>query len=217
MKKAERFLRKHKVSFIAIVLLAAVISGRILWSRQDNEDKGLSTSEAVQETVVEIGGNEAKTEDSNSTDNREADGMTETDNAEAGTEASNENDIWFIPQASDWLITESEKEELQAMAVSAAELAKDVYRDVEILDSPFYGTNIREFTDEQRKEVVQLLGDGGFVSVTEDVDMENYEEIEAFYSAYLAGQDAMVTVFDVQSDGYIGAMTFIYRKEVFLK
>ena len=213
MKKAERFLRKHKVSFIAIVLLAAVISGRILWSRQDNEDKGLSTSEAVQETVVEIGGNEAKTEDSNSTDNREADGMTETDNAEAGTEASNENDIWFIPQASDWLITESEKEELQAMAVSAAELAKDVYRDVEILDSPFYGTNIREFTDEQRKEVVQLLGDGGFVSVTEDVDMENYEEIEAFYSAYLAGQDAMVTVFDVQSDGYIGAMTFIYREE----
>lgn len=35
------------------------------------------------------------------------------------------------------------------------------------------------------KEVIKLLGEGGFVSVAEDVNMENPEAIKEFYSLYL--------------------------------
>ena len=37
--------------------------------------------------------------------------------------------------------------------------------------------------------------------------------MEKFYADYLNGQDSMVTIFEVQRDGLIGAVTFIYRKE----
>ena len=46
------------------------------------------------------------------------------------------------------------------------------------------------------------------VSVEEDTAMQNHEAIEAFYADYLDGQDSMVTVFEVQRDGLIGAVTF---------
>lgn len=42
--------------------------------------------------------------------------------------------------------------------------------------------------------------------------MKNYEAVEEFYSAYLEDQDAMVTIFDVNPDGIIGAVTFLYRE-----
>ena len=42
--------------------------------------------------------------------------------------------------------------------------------------------------------------------------MQNPEKIEMFYSDYLNGKDSMVTIFEVQRDGLIGAFTFIYRK-----
>lgn len=51
------------------------------------------------------------------------------------------------------------------------------------------------------------------VSVEEDTNMQNPEKIENFYADYLNGQDSMVTVFEVQRDGLLGAVTFIYRKE----
>lgn len=43
--------------------------------------------------------------------------------------------------------------------------------------------------------------------------MQNPEGLEIFYADYLNGQDSMVTVFEVQRDGRIGAVTFIYRKK----
>ena len=43
--------------------------------------------------------------------------------------------------------------------------------------------------------------------------MQNPERMEKFYADYLNGQDSMVTIFEVQRDGLIGAVTFIYRKE----
>ena len=58
----------------------------------------------------------------------------------------------------------------------------------------------------------KALGKRGLVSVEEDTAMQNHEAIEAFYADYLDGQDSMVTVFEVQRDGLIGAVTFIYRK-----
>ena len=75
-----------------------------------------------------------------------------------------------------------------------------------------YGSNIKEFTKEQCREVVSLLGGAGYVSVTEDTNMENYGEIEDFYAAYIEKRDAMVTIFDVNRDGLLGVITFIYRE-----
>lgn len=116
-----------------------------------------------------------------------------------------------FPQAGQSLISEAEKEQLNGMALDAAEQVKEVYRDIELVGESSYGSNIREFTHDQCRQVVRLLGKAGYVGVTEDTNMENYEQIEDFYAAYLEKRDAVVTVFDVKQDGLIGAVTFIYR------
>lgn len=116
-----------------------------------------------------------------------------------------------FPQAGQFLISEAEKEQLNGMALDAAEQVKEVYRDIELVGESSYGSNIREFTHDQCRQVVRLLGKAGYVGVTEDTNMENYGQIEDFYAAYLENRDAVVTVFDVKQDGLIGAVTFIYR------
>nr|WP_302317944.1 DUF6070 family protein [Bacteroides intestinalis] len=132
----------------------------------------------------------------------------EAENAETSTESA----YWFIPQASDCLISDEEKEQLQSMALSAADSVAEIYKDIVIADAPSYSSGISEFTDEQRKTVVEQLGTSGLVSVEEDTAMQNHEAIETFYADYLDGRDSMVTVFEVHRDGLIGAVTFIYRK-----
>ena len=118
----------------------------------------------------------------------------------------------LLPQVEHCLITDAEKEELNDMALTAAGQAKEVYKDIEITDELSYGSNIKEFTKEQCREVVSLLGRAGYVSVTEDTNMENYGEIEDFYAAYMEKRDAMVTIFDVNRDGLLRVLTFIYRE-----
>ena len=154
----------------------------------------MKVAEEVWEPPVEIENREAETE--------------EAENAETSTESA----YWFIPQASDDLLTEEEKEQLQSTVLSAAESVREIYKDIVIADAPSYSSGIGEFTKEQRKAVVEQLGRTGLVSVEEDTAMQNHEAIEAFYADYLDGQDSMVTVFEVQRDGLIGAVTFIYRK-----
>lgn len=61
--------------------------------------------------------------------------------------------------------------------------------------------------------MVKQLGEQELVSVTDDMNMENYQKMEDFYSAYISGMDAMVTVFNVQMEGNIGALTFVHRNE----
>lgn len=123
----------------------------------------------------------------------------------------NETDLWFLPQAPNCLITETEKEVLNKMALTAGEQVREVYQNIEITDELSYGSNIKEFTKKQCKEVVSILGNAGYVSVAEDTNMENYQKIEAFYAAYMEKRDAIVTVFNVNSDGLLGVITFIYR------
>ncbi len=106
------------------------------------------------------------------------------------------------------LISNEEQEQLQSKALSAAELVRGMYENLEIQNRGTY-TSIPEFTREQRKAVVEELGIKGFVSVSEDVNMENYEAIETFYEEYLNGKDSMVTIIEIQKDGLIGAVTFI--------
>ncbi|MDO5392475.1 MAG: DUF6070 family protein [Eubacteriales bacterium] len=175
------------------LLLVFVIAGVFCWGKLHTEKK--KVAEEVWEPLVEIENSEAGTE--------------EAENTETSTESA----YWFIPQVSDDLLSEEEKEHLQSIVLSAAESVREIYKDIVIADAPSYSSGISEFTNEQRKAVVEQLGRSGLVSVEEDTAMQNHEEIEAFYADYLEGQDSMVTVFEVHRDGLIGAVTFIYRKE----
>ncbi len=178
-----------KWGFLILMLL---IAGVICCGKLHTEKR--KVAEEVWEPPAETGDSEMITEEENDTE-------TFTDSA-----------YWFIPQSSDCLISEEEKEQLQSMVLSAAESVKDIYKNVIIADAENSSSGVREFTSEQRKAVVEQLGKAGLVSVEEDTNMQNPERMEKFYADYLNGQDSMVTVFEVQRDGLIGAVTFIYRK-----
>lgn len=180
-----------RCGFPILILLIVVIAGMISWGRLNTEER--KVAEEVWEPPVEIEDSETVTEEENDT-------KTSIDSA-----------YWFIPQSSDCLISEEEKEQLQNMVLSAAESVKEIYKDVIITDAANYSSGVSEFTSEQRKEVVEQLGKAGLVSTEEDTNMQNHEKIETFYADYLNGQDSMVTVFEVHRDGLIGAVTFIYR------
>ena len=115
-------------------------------------------------------------------------GMTENE-PEPSVESSEEPENPFTPHSAD-LLSEEEKEKLQNTALAAAESVKELYKDSIIADAAH----------------------AGLVSAAEDINMQNPEKVEAFYKDYLNGQDSMVTVFDVQRDGLIGAVTFVFRK-----
>ena len=182
-----------RCGFPILMLLIVVITGIICWGRLHTEEK--KVAEEVWEHPMEIEDSETATDEEND------------------TETSIDSAYWFIPQSSDCLISEEEKEQLQNMVLSAAESVKEIYKDVIITDATNYSSGVSEFTSEQRKEVVEQLGKAGLVSTEEHTNMQNHEKIENFYANYLNGQDSMVTVFEVHRDGLIGAVTFIYRKE----
>lgn len=173
-----------------LILLFAVIAGVICWGKLHTEER--KVAEEVWEPPVEIENSEASIEED--------------------VETSTESAYWFIPQSSDCLISDEEKEQLQSKVLSAAESVSEIYKDFVIADAANYSSGISEFSGEQRKAVVEALGKRGLVSVEEDTAMQNHEAIEAFYADYLDGRDSMVTVFEVHRDGLIGAVTFIYRK-----
>lgn len=199
MEEIKWFIRKW--GNLILILLIIIVAGGMVLKQWNVKEKGIS--EEVWESPVYFLNNGIEME------------MTEEveETIEETTEVlSEEFSYWFLPQAEDCLITEDEKEQLQNIALSAVRFAKEVYRDVEIIDDSPYASNIKSFSGEQCKEVVARLGEEGFVSVTEDSNMENYEDIEEFYSAYLENQDAMVSIFEARRDGLIAMITFIYRE-----
>ena len=107
------------------------------------------------------------------------------------------------------ILESEEQEQLQEAAISAAEGCADLYKDIKVLDTTFYQLGQR--TKEQRRETVSRIGGLGFVSVSKGINMENYEEVEIFYSRYSDGEDAQVTIYDIYGDGRFGCRTFLYR------
>ncbi|MBQ3163431.1 MAG: ATP F0F1 synthase subunit B, partial [Lachnospiraceae bacterium] len=154
-----------------LLLLIFVIVGVICWGKIHEEEQ--KVAEEVWEPPIEMENSEAATE--------------------ADADTSTESAYWFVPQASDCLITDEEKEQLQSMALSAADSVAEIYKDMVIADAPSYSSGIGEFTSEQRKAVVEQLGRSGLVSVEEDTAMQNHEAVETFYADYLDGRDSMVT------------------------
>ncbi len=133
----------------------------------------------------------------------------ETSAVRDGSDA--DDTLWYLPQADSCLLTDAERDELQDTVLTAAGHASGVYRNVEIEEGPSYASDVRDFGPAQCREVTELLGKAGFVSISENMNMQNHERFEAFYDAYEQKQDAMVTVYDVMQDGLIGALTFVYR------
>ena len=192
-----------KWGFLIFILLTAGIAGAACWGRSHTEEK--KVAEEVWEPPVEVEDGEMITEEV-----EDSEMITEE---ESDMESSADSAYWFLPQSSDCLISEKEKEQLESTALSAAESVKEIYKDVIIADAANCSSGVSEFTREQRRAVVEQLGAAGLVSVEEDTNMQNTEKIKAFYADYLNGQDSMVTVFEVQRNGLIGAVTFIYREE----
>lgn len=116
-------------------------------------------------------------------------------------------------QEDNCLLTDAERKEIKATALKAADEIKELYRDIELTGNSAFGSNIKTFTDEQRRTAVSLLGAAGYVSVSEDMNMENYQKVEDFYTAYQNGKDAAVTVFQVDLDGLLRTVTFVHRAE----
>ena len=185
MEDIKWFIKKWGVVFL-LLLICMPICVVVLDNRKEQKKEA---AEEVWEPPVEIPDSEAKSED------------------------VEEDPLWFLPKAENCLYTVEEKEELNKLALSAAEQVKTVYSDVEITEGASYSANIKDFTMEQRKEVVKRLGGDGFVSVTENVNMENYENVEKFYGLYLKRQEASISIFDVEQDGLIGMITFLYRED----
>ncbi len=111
----------------------------------------------------------------------------------------------------DNILTAAEEMRLQKEAMAAAERCAEYYRDSSIIDAETGYSRIDNFSAEQRKAVVHCLGGQGLVSVSDDINMENGQQVEAFYDIYASGGDAMVTVFEVYREGDLCAKTFISR------
>ena len=127
--KDVKWLLKNWGVFL-LILLIAVIAGSFMGVRWSESPK--EVSEVVREPPVEIISND----------------IAETSAEEDETEA----DLWFLPQAEHCLISDTEKEELKSMALTAAGQVKEAYKDIEITDELSYGSNIKEFTKEQCRE-----------------------------------------------------------------
>ena len=202
MEDVKWLLKKY--GFLISLMVMIVIAGSIVWEKRDPEKK----AEEVWEPPVEIISGHTSMPYGNE---EEIPGNNVVEESVEEIETESETSLWFLPQAENCLITEAEKDEIKDAVLIAAEQVKEVYKDIELTGESSYESNIKEFTREQRREVVALLGRAGYVSVTEDANMENYEKVEDFYTEYLEKRDATVTIFNVNRDGLIGAITFIHR------
>ena len=109
------------------------------------------------------------------------------------------------------LLPRTRREKSYFTAMSAAKQCRELCKEAEIVYPETEYSRIESFSDQQRKDVVKRLGEQGLVSVSDDMNMENYQKMLDFYSAYVSGRDAMVTVFSVSMKGNTGALTFIHR------
>lgn len=183
-----------KYAFLIAVMGIIVITGRIAFGKKDAK----RNTEELWESPVVMESTEAVKEDETIEFFEE-----ESPNpAEASIGEKSE------PVS---ILTAEEDQRLRDEAMSAARQCMELYKESEIVYSQTEYSRIWNFSEKQRKNVVKRLGEQGLVSVSDDINMENHQKMEDFYSAYISGRDAMITVFDVYREGNIGALTFIHR------
>lgn len=192
MEDVKWLLKRY--GFLIVLMVVIVIAGSIAWGKGGTK----RNAEEVWEPPVIIESTEAVKED----ESIECFGEESQNPAEVPMGKNSE------PVS---ILTVEEEQSLQYEAMSAAEQCMELYKEIEIAYPGTEYSRIESFSEEQRKDVVKQLGEQGLVSVSDDMNMENYQKMEDFYSAYISGRDAMITVFDVYREGNIGALTFIHR------
>ena len=111
------------------------------------------------------------------------------------------------------LLTEDEQKQLQKEALEVAEYCRELYKDIRATERESEGeNNTFLLTREQQTAITARLGELGLVSAADNINMVNYEKVEDFYAAYQEGKDALVTIFYVDPEGGMSALTFVYRK-----
>lgn len=193
MEDVKRLFRKYG-SLIVLMVLNVIISSIVLGRSSERN------TEEVWEPPVIVESIDSEAEDEIMIESVLDDSM----------ESTEEISVWKST-APVSVLTAEEEQMLRDEALSAAEQVREFYKDARISYPQTSYSYIENFSDEQRKGVVKCLGEQGLVSVSDDINMENYQKVEEFYSVYLSGGDAIVNVFDVRKDGNIGALTFIHR------
>ena len=108
------------------------------------------------------------------------------------------------------IFSKEEEESFCQKAMKAADLCSDIYLESELIN-PDSDYAYRILTEDQRHRLVDRLGEEGFVSAADDMNMENYEQVNQFYSEYISGKDSMVTIFKVYESGILSSQTFACR------
>lgn len=105
------------------------------------------------------------------------------------------------------LLTRAEQDRLEKDALETAGLIVSVFQN----NAPSEESDPARLTAKQCQEAVSLLGQAGLVSVAENIPMENPEQLEAFFAAYREHLDGQVTVFQVNDDQTLDALTFLHK------
>lgn len=108
------------------------------------------------------------------------------------------------------IFSKKEEESICQEAMKAADLCSDIYLESELIN-PDSDYAYRILTEDQCHRLVDRLGEEGFVSAADDMNMENYEQVNQFYSEYISGKDSMVTIFKVYESGILSSQTFACR------
>ena len=160
---------KRYGSFIVLTAVI-IITGSIALGKRDTE----RNTEEVRESPVVIENTEAVKED----ESVECFEEESPNPAEALTGEKPE------PVS---ILTAEEEQDLQDEAISAARQCMDLYKEIEIVYPETAYSYMKSFSEKQRKDVVKRLGEQGFVSVSDDINMENYQNMEEFYAIFPAG------------------------------
>ena len=153
MEDLKRLFRKG--GFLLILLCLTAAAGSFFTGFK--EDKGRKQPEESQEPAMEISGNAA---------------TGNTGAADKGEESQESLSSPYFLEEPDSLLGEAEEKELEGSALSAAMEVQEVYRYAATGGEPPYTYTVMDFSREQRDQVVSMLGEAGYVSVTDGANTE---------------------------------------------
>ena len=153
-----------KYGFFIVLMVILVIIGSIVLGKRGSE----KNAEEVWEPPVVIESTEAVKED------EPIECFVEESPNPAETPIGEKSEPVSI-------LTAEEEQNLQDEAMSAAEQCMELYKEIKITYPETEYSHTRSFSEKQRKDVVKQLGEQGLVSVSDDMNMENYQKMETNY------------------------------------
>ena len=208
MKKIEW---PEKTKGLLLLLLLLFVTAAFLLKEEPAYT--LTTEEAREPEALGAFDAEADGTGSEAAEGSEASGTEVWGTAPSGTKEETAGGSKVSPQETISLLTEDEQKQLQKEALEAAEYCRELYKDIRATEMESEGeNNTFLLTREQQTAITARLGELGLVSAADNINMVNYEKVEDFYAAYQEGEDALITIFYVDPEGGMSALTFVYRK-----